>query len=74
MEVLGLAILVVCVLAYYGVFGIIDTSASMANREIKDLERDQKSKLMNKAASRKVDEAEYKKAISNNSLIDSYDL
>lgn len=74
MEVLGIAILVVVVMAYYGVFGILETGAGMANREIKDLERDQKSKLMNKAASRKVDEAEYKKAISNNSLIDSYDL
>lgn len=74
MEILGLAILVVGVMAYYGVFNIIETGAGMANREIKDLERDQKSKLMNKAAARKVDEAEYKKAISNNSLIDSYDL
>lgn len=74
MEILGLAILVVGVMAYYGVFSIIETGAGMANREIKDLERDQKSKLMNKAASRQVNEAEYKKAISNNSLIDSYDL
>jgi hypothetical protein len=74
MEILGLAILIVGVLAYYGVFGIIETGAGMANREIKDLERDQKSKLMNKAASRTIDEAEYKKAVSNNTLIDSYDL
>lgn len=74
MEILGLAILVVGVMAYYGVFSIIETGAGMANREMKDLERDQKAKLMNKAASRKIDEAEYKTAMTNNSLIDSYDL
>ena len=74
MEVAVLAILIIGVLAYYGVLELLDLGAGMARREMKDLERDQKSKLMNKAASRTIDEAEFKKAVGNNTLIDSYDL
>ena len=74
MEMLGLAVLLVAVAAYYGLFDILEVGARMGTREIKDLERDQKSKMMHKAASRKIDDKDYKAAIANNTMIDGYDL
>ena len=74
MEMFGLAVLLVAVAAYYGLFDILEVGARMGTREIKDLERDQKSKMMHKAAARKIDDKEYKAAIANNTMIDGYDL
>ena len=74
MEMLGLALLLVVVAAYYGLFDILEVGARMGTREIKDLERDQKSKMMHKAAARKIDDKDYKAAIANNTMIDGYDL
>ena len=74
MEMVGLVLIIVVVCAYYGLFEVVEVGARMGSRQIKDLERDQKAKLMNKASARTIREEDYKLAASNNALIDAYDL
>lgn len=74
MELVGLALLVAVVAWKVGLFDMADEAVEMAKSEVREARRDQKSRLVKRAVSRKIDEDEYKQAITNNSLLDAYDL
>lgn len=70
MEVLGLAVLIVGVMAYYGVFSIVERGARMADRSVADLERDQVQSLARKDAEREIDEATFTAAVEKRKLLE----
>ena len=74
MEIAVIAIVGILVAMYYGLFAVVEVAADMGTREIKDLERDQKIKLMNKAKAREINKEDYDLATSNNAMLDGYDL
>ena len=74
MEVLAVIVVVSLLMAYYGLFDSLEIGASMASREVRDAERDQKARLAKKAASRKVDKKTMDAAIASNDELDAYDI
>ena len=74
MELVLLAVVAILVAWKIGVFDMADEAVEMAKSEVREARRDQKARLVKRSVGRKIDEAEYKQAIANNSLLDAYDL
>lgn len=74
MEIVILAVLVVIVAAYYGLFNAVEIAADMATNELKDKARDQKERLIDTNAKRNIDADTVAKAKENMMLMDSIEL
>jgi hypothetical protein len=74
MELIGLAVIAVFVSWKLGLFDMADEAVEMGKAEVREARRDQKQRLVKKASARTITEDEYKTALGNNALLDSYDL
>ena len=73
MEIVGLAILAIGLLMYYGVFKSVDIAARMANRKMARLEAEQIKADINYYASKDMPaETEYTKAVANKAMFDKF--
>ena len=73
MEIVGLAILAIGLLMYYGVFKSVDTAARMGNRKMARLEAEQIKADIDYYASKDMPaEAEYTKAVANKAMFDKF--
>ena len=73
MEIVGLAILAIGLLMYYGVFKSVDTAARMGNRKMARLEAEQIKADINYYASKEMPtDADYKKAVASKELFNKF--
>lgn len=73
MEIIGLVVIVLGLMAYYGIFGSVETAARMGNRKMARLEAEQIKADIDYYASKDMPaEAEYKKAVANKAMFDKF--
>ena len=73
MEIVGLAILAIGLLMYYGVFKSVDTAARMGNRKMARLEAEQIKADINYYAGKEMPtDADYKKAVASKELFNKF--
>ena len=73
MEIVGLAILAIGLLMYYGVFKSVETAARMGNRKMARLEAEQIKADINYYAGKEMPtDADYKKAVASKELFNKF--
>ena len=73
MEIIGLVVIVLGAMAYYGVFGSVETAARMGNRKMARLEAEQIKADINYYASKEMPtDADYKKAVASKELFNKF--
>ena len=73
MEIIGLVVIVLGLMAYYGIFGSVETAARMGNRKMARLEAEQIKADIDYYASKDMPaEAEYKKAVASKELFNKF--
>ena len=71
---LGMVIVIVVVLAYYGVFGSLEIASDMANRELRDAARKQKQRIVKTYKDVELHEDQWKAATDNINKLDNLQL
>ena len=74
MALLGMAVLVVGVLAYYNVFGSVETAADMANTELREAKRQQTLRIAKKYKDIELHEDQWAASIANIEKLDNLKL
>jgi len=74
MEIIGLIIIVVVVMAYYGIFGSVEIASDMAQTELRDAQRTQKARIVKKYVNYEVHEEQFTAAKENLAKLDALEL
>ena len=73
MEIIGLVVIVLGAMAYYGVFGSVETAARMGNRKMARLEAEQIKADINYYAGKEMPtEDDYKQAVAKKELFNKF--
>ena len=73
MEIIGLVVIVLGLMAYYGIFGSVETAARMGNRKMARLEAEQIKADINYYAGKEMPtDADYKQAVAKKELFNKF--
>lgn len=73
MEIIGLVVIVLGLMAYYGIFGSVETAARMGNRKMARLEAEQIKADINYYAGKEMPtEDDYKQAVAKKELFNKF--
>lgn len=73
MEIIGLVVIVLGLMAYYGIFGSVETAARMGNRKMARLEAEQIRADINYYAGKEMPtDDDYKQAVAKKELFNKF--
>lgn len=73
MEIIGLVVIVLGLMAYYGIFGSVETAARMGNRKMARLEAEQIKADINYYAGKEMPtDDDYKQAVAKKELFNKF--
>ena len=73
MEIVGLVVIVLALMAYYGIFGSVETAARMGNRKMARLEAEQIKADINYYAGKEMPtDDDYKQAVAKKELFNKF--
>jgi hypothetical protein len=74
MEIAIITVIVVIVAAYYGIFNLLERGSSMVERELGEVERSQKLRIVKRHSNAELHEDQWKAATANIAKLDALDI